>query len=151
MNLVNLHNHLIIRHHDQHKLWHIAVILRHATIHPIWYQMYQITRIWIQVHQIILRRTRLIYQTTGILNEDNLQEIIKRKVWVKIVSMTLPRSVKILQPRYLNLRTIRKSQVSNWMRIDYSAGFIFYFLLIPLKLLYQFLRRLKYCLLIIHP
>ena len=49
----------------------------------------------------------------------------KTNFGVKRVSTTLSISKKILQLKYLKFCTMRRSQISNWMTIHYSAGFIY--------------------------
>ena len=64
------------------KAWHLKVILRHATTHSIQYQRYQLTRVQIQVFQIILRRFHLNHQTKSIINKDNIKRN-KKYCWSK--------------------------------------------------------------------
>ena len=66
----NLHHHHMTH---QQKSWHLKVVLRHVTAQPIRYQTYHMTRIKIQVFQIIFRQIHLTHQTTIIINKDNVQ------------------------------------------------------------------------------
>ena len=121
-------------------------MLCHATTHPIRYWTYQITQIQTQVHQIHLFWTHLNHQTPGILKDDDTQKI---NVKVKIVSMTLLKSAQILYISYLKLHTIRRSQISNGMRIHYSTRFISYNSQMPLIFLSQLKKT--YMLIINYP
>ena len=98
---VNLHHHHITHHH---KTWQLKKILRHVINHPIRYRTYNMTRIQIQVCQIILCCINLTHQTTSILNKDDEQKIIKINVGLKRVSVNLSKSAQRLQPSYLQLR-----------------------------------------------
>ena len=69
MEQVTLHHHHTKN--QQQEASYIQEILRHATTHPIWYQMYPPTLIQIQVHQIILPQT---HQSLGILNKDDVKK-----------------------------------------------------------------------------
>ena len=66
------------------------------------------------------------------MNEDDVKNIIKINTRVKSVSVTLSKSARSLHPSYLHPRTNRNSKGSNWMRIHYSDGFMYYFLWISL-------------------
>ena len=101
MGQVTLHHHLITH---QQKAWHLNAKLCHATTTPIRYRRYQMTRIQIQVHQILLCQIHLTHQTTSILNKGDVRKIIKINSGVRFVSMTLSKSTQSLQPSYLQLR-----------------------------------------------
>ena len=100
---------------------HLKKILRHTTTHPNRYHTFQLNLIQTQVHRIILRHNNLTHLTPGIRNKADINV---RNSKGKSVTTTLLKSVPSSQPRYLILRTILRSQTSNWKRILYSAGFI---------------------------
>ena len=72
MEQVTLHHHHMTHHQ---KVWHLKVILCHATTYPIKYQTYQMIRIQIQVFQILLCKIHLTHKTAVILNKDVIQKI----------------------------------------------------------------------------
>ena len=111
----NLHHHQIT-HQQKH----------HTTTHPIRYQMYHLTQIQIQICQTHLFWNNMIHQRTVILNKDDTQIIIIRTSRVEHISMTQSKSAQSLQLSYLKLRTTRRPPSSNWMRIHYIYGFIYY-------------------------
>ena len=53
-------------------MWHLQEIQWHTTTHPIRYQTYHLTRIQIQVHQILLRWIHLTRQTKNIIKDDQI-------------------------------------------------------------------------------
>ena len=81
----------------------------------------------------------------------NNRKQIKINTGVNRVSVTLSKSVKCLQPRYLQLRTNQMSYGSNCMRIHYSTRFISSLSCIPSKLFYHNLIKPTCCLWTIHP
>ena len=132
---VTLDHHRMIR---QSKAFHLNAILRHAKIHPIWYRTYHMTRIQIQVDQILFRRIRWIRETTSIINEDDVWKRIKINARVKRVSMNLSQIVQILKPSYLHPLKHQGSLSSDRMIIHYIAGFISYLSWIFFNILLKF-------------
>ena len=130
----------------QHKSWHLKETQCHAKIHPIRYQTYRLTRIQIQVCQILLHQSRLTHQTTSILNEDDVQKRKNINSWVKRVSMTQSNITWSLHPSYLQMRKNQRSLSLNCTRTHYSAGFIFYTSWIHLTLYYHNFQKHTYCL-----
>ena len=135
---VTFHYHHI---NHQEKAWYLKAILRQSTTHPIQYQTYQLTRIHIQVCQILLCQIHLTRHPTSILNKDNAQNIYKSKCQGKRVSITLSIIVQIWQPIYLHLLSNQRPQGSNLTRIHYSDGFISYLSWIYLKLFCHHLSK----------
>ena len=145
---VTHHHHVMT---NKQKAWYLKDTLRHATIHPIWYRTYHMTRIKIQVCQIILRWIHLTHQKTNIINKDNVQKRTNINAGVKRVSTTQPKIAQSLQISYLNPRANQRWLSSNWMRTHYSTGFISYLSWIHLNLFYHNLRKHKCYLWTIHP
>ena len=112
MEQVNLHHHHI-NHHQ--KVWHLKVILRHTTTHPIRYRAYQLTRIRIQLHQIILHRIHLTHHTTIILNKDDVQKRLKINARVKQFSWPYQKVHKAYsQPHYSRLQIKERKVQIGW-------------------------------------
>ena len=100
---------VILDHHHmthQNKLWQIKEILWHATTHPIRYRKHNLNRIQIQVFQILLYRIHMTHLKTSIIKEDDTR---KKNSRVKNISIILSKSAQSLQPRYLQMRTNKKS------------------------------------------
>ena len=124
-----------MNHHCQ-QASHLQEILSHTTTHPNRYHIYQMTLIQTQDRQIILRRTYQTHWTPDILNKNYAHV---RNFVVNSITMNLLKSVPILKPIYLKLRTIPRLQGLKWMRILYSAVFSLNFI----NSLKRFLSKFK--------
>ena len=122
----------------QQKPWHLIEILHHVITNPIPFRMYQLTWIQNQVFLIIFCQIHLTRQTTILINEDNMWKRTKTNARIKHVLVTQSTGAQILQP-HTNQKSIR----SNWTRIHYRSGFIYYPSWIHLKLVIKNFRNIK--------
>ena len=111
--------------HHRQQASHLQDIPSQTTTHPNRYHIYQMTLIQTQYRQIILCRTYQTHWTPDILNKNYARV---RNFVVNSITMNLLKSVPILKPIYLKLRTIPRLQGLKWMRILYSAGFFLNFI-----------------------
>ena len=117
----------------------------------IWYQMYHLTLIQIQFRHIILQLTHQTHQMTRILNYDGIQMMIIIKRESKQCFNNLIKRCAHLTLKLLKMCTILWPHILNWIRIHYSAPYLFSIFHYFPKNIYLTLIRLVHCVFTIHP